>query len=131
MPLRIRFFPARPPVIAETPLSGPNLHQGSATHCQSVSGVPKGTTTIFAHGKAQTERVDAETAASVGGLRRRFRSQPLVRKPFTRVEIELRVRLCMPNPVPIIANEIALLGPGLSEFLSSDTANDNEGTAPL
>lgn len=32
----------------------------------------------------------------------------------------------MPNRVPILTDEIALLGPGLSEFLSG-IANDNDG----
>ena len=131
MPLRVRFFHNKPLAAAETPLSGINLHRGSATHCPPVSGSPKGTATIFAHEKPLT-RLDAPLAAArVGGLRRRFPSQPLVRKPFTQVEIDRRVTVCMPDPVPILANEIALLGPGLSEFLSSDIANDNDGTTPL
>jgi hypothetical protein len=128
MPLRIRFCHTKPLVIAETPLSGTNLHQGSATHCLPASSSPNGIATISVREKPPVAPDAPVTAARGGGLRRRFPSQPLVRKPFAQVEIEVRVSIFMPNPVPILANEIALLGPGLSEFLSGDIANDNGGT---
>lgn len=127
MPLRIRFFHAKPPLVAETPLSGTNPHQGSATHRLPVSGSPNEIATNLVHENAQTGPDAPSTTAHVGGLRRRWPSQPFVPQPFAQVAIEMRVSISMPNPVPILDNEIALLGPGLSEFLAGETANEFVG----
>ncbi|MBX7198322.1 MAG: hypothetical protein K1X51_03005 [Rhodospirillaceae bacterium] len=131
MPLRIRFSHPKSLVAAEAPLGGTNQDRKSATHRLLLSGSPNEAATNLVHENAPTGSVAPSSTVHVGGLRRRWPSQPFVPQPFSQVEIEMRVNISMPNPVPILDNEIALLGPGLSEFLSNDTAIDNDGRAAL